>query len=143
VLKPNNSASWQFNMVLFGCVTLILFCISGYYASLGLWLVFPFAGLEVIVLFTCLYLRVRANNSKEVITFDDTTVIVERGYKYAEKSWKYHRLLTKVFVKQPTIRGYPKQIFIRSHGKQLELGSFLNKKDKDILIKNLTNIMYA
>jgi len=143
VLKPNNSASWQFNMVLFGSLTFILFCMSVYFASKGLWLIFPFAGLEVAVLFTCLYLRVRTNHSKEVITFDDTTVLVERGYRYAEKSWKYHRLLTKVFVKQPTFRGHPKQIYIRSHGKELELGSFLNKKDKSILINNLKRIIYA
>ena len=143
VLKPNNSASWQFNMVIFGSLTLTLICISGYFASRGLWLIFPFAGLEVVVLFICMYLRVRANHSKEVITFDETTVIVERGYKFAEKSWKYHRLLTKIFVRHPHIRGYPKQIYIRSHGKELELGSFLNKKDKDILIRDLNNIMYA
>jgi len=143
VLKPNNSASWQFNMLIFGCLTLILFSISIYFATLGLWLIFPFAGLEVIVLFVCMYLRVRANNSKEIITFDETTVVVERGYYHAEKSWKYHRMLTKVFVKQPVIRGYPKQIYIRSHGKELELGSFLNKQDKDILINNLKDIMYA
>lgn len=143
VLKPNNSASWQLNMVIFACVSLILFCISMYYAAMGLWLVFPFAGLEVIVLFICMYLRVRANNSKEIITFDDTTVVVERGCYHAEKTWKYHRLLTKVFVKPPVYRGYPKQIFIRSHGKELELGSFLNKQDKDLLIKDLKNIFYA
>ncbi len=143
VLKPNNSASWQFNMLILGSLAFILFFISAYYALLGLWLFFPFSGLEIFVLFTCLYLRARANNSTEIITFDQTTVVVERGRYHAEKSWKYHRLWTKIFVKQPTIRGYPKRIYIRSHGKELELGSFLNKQDKEILIKDLKNIIYA
>ncbi|HHJ34522.1 MAG TPA: DUF2244 domain-containing protein, partial [Gammaproteobacteria bacterium] len=53
------------------------------------------------------------------------------------------RMWAKIFVKKPDKRGYPKQIYIRSHGKELELGSFLNKKDKDILIKDLKNIVYA
>ena len=143
VLKPNNSASWQFNMVILGALTFILFAISSYFAFLGLWLIFPFAGLEIIVLFICIYLRVRANNNTEVITFDKTTVIVERGSYQAEKSWKYNRLWTKIFVKKPAIRGYPKQIYIRSHGKELELGSFLNKQDKEILIKDLKSTIYA
>lgn len=142
VLKPNNSASWRLNMVILGALAFALLCISSYFAFLGLWLIFPFAGLEIIVLFICLYLRVRANNSTEVITFDKTTVVVERGYYQAEQSWKYHRLWTKFFIKKPVIRGHPMQIFIRSHGKELELGSFLNKQDKEILIKDLKNIAY-
>lgn len=142
VLRPNNSASWQFNMQIVASLAFITFCISSYLALQGLWLVFPFAGLVVAGLFVCLYLRLRANITTEVITFDKHTVVIERGCYHAEKSWKYQRIWAKIFVKKSS-RGYPKQIFIRSHGKELELGSFLNKKDKDILIKDLKNIIYA
>ena len=143
VLRPNNSASWQFNMQIVASLAFITFCISSYLALQGLWLIFPFAGLVVAGLFICLYLRLRANITTEVITFDEHTVVIERGCYHAEKSWKYQRIWAKIFVKKPSARGYPKQIFIRSHGKELELGSFLNKKDKDILIKDLKNIIYA
>ena len=143
VLKPNNSSSWQFNMRIVASLALIAFLISSYLALQGLWLVFPFAVLEIGFVFICLYLRMRANIETEVITFDENTVLVERGCYHAEKSWKYHRIWTKIFVKKPAIRGYPKQIFIRSYGKELELGSFLNKKDKEILIKELKTAVYA
>jgi len=137
VLKPNNSSSWQFNVKIVASLAFIALCISIYFALHGLWLILPFAGLEVGVVFICLYLRMRANMKTEVITFDKNTVLVERGCDHAEKSWKYHRVWAKIFVKKPTIRGYQKQVFIRSHGKELELGSFLNKKDKEVLIKDL------
>jgi uncharacterized membrane protein len=143
VLRPNNSASWQFNMMIVGSLSFIAFVISTYFALQGLWLIFPFAGIEVGFLFICLYLRMRANINTEVITFDKDTVLVERGCYHAEQSWKYHRVWAKIFVRNPAIRGYPKQVFIRSHGKELELGSFLNKKDKELLIKNLKNVVYA
>lgn len=143
VLKPNNSASWRLNMAIFGPLAVVIILISLLYASRGLWLILPFAGLEIIFLFCCVYIRVRANHSTEVITFDETTVIVERGYDRAEESWKYNRLWTKIFVKQPAYRGYPKRIFIRSHGKEQELGSFLNKQDKEVLIKDLQSVAYA
>lgn len=143
VLKPNNSASWQFNMMIVGSLSFIAFCISTYFALQGLWLIFPFAGIEIGFLFICLYLRMRANINTEVITFDKDTVVVERGCYQAEQSWKYHRVWAKIFVKNPKIRGYPKRVFIRSHGKELELGSFLNKKDKELLIKDLKNVIYA
>ncbi|NOQ87636.1 MAG: DUF2244 domain-containing protein [Gammaproteobacteria bacterium] len=143
ILKPNNSSSWQFNMQIVASLALIAFFISSYLALHGLWLVIPFAVLEIGFVFICFYLRMRANIKTEVITFDENTVLVERGGYHAEKSWKYHRIWTKIFVKKPATPGYPKQIFIRSHGKELELGSFLNKKDKEILIKDLKTAVYA
>lgn len=143
VLRPNNSASWQLNMAIIGLVTLMLFIVCVYFALKGLWLVFPFAGLEVVALYICFYLRVRANNRTEVITFDRDTVVIEQGNFFAEKSWKYHRLWAKIFVKKPRYSGHPKQVMIRSHGKELELGAFLNNQDKEVLIKDLKNIVYA
>lgn len=143
VLKPNNSSSWQFNMQVVASLAFITFCLSTYFALQGLWVIFIFAGLEIGFLFICLYLRLRANINTEVITFDENTVIIERGRYQAEKIWEYHRIWAKIFVKKPVTRGYPKQVFIRSHGKELELGSFLNKKDKEILIKDLKHIVYG
>ncbi len=143
ILRPNNSSSWQFNLKIVASLAIIMFCISTYFAFQGLWLIFPFSVLFVGILFVCLYLRLRANINTEVITFNETTVIIERGDFHAEHTWKYHRLWSKIFVKKPKIHGHPKQIFIRSHGKEMELGSFLNKKDKEILIKDLKNIIYA
>ena len=143
VLRPNNSSSWKFNMQIVASLAFIAFCISYYYALQGLWVIFLFAGLAIGFLFICLYLRLRANINTEVITFDESTVIVERGRYQAEKIWKYQRMWAKIFVKEPVTRGYPKQVFIRSHGKELELGSFLNKKDKEILIKDIKHIVYG
>ena len=143
VLRPNNSASWRFNMMIVASLAFIAFIISSFFALQGLWLIFPFAGLEVGFLFICLYLRMRANTKTEIITFDNDKVLIERGCYHAEKSWEYHRMWAKIFVKKPATRGYPKQVFIRSHGKELELGSFLNKEDKEILIKDLKNVVYA
>ena len=84
----------------------------------------------------------RANHNKEVITFDDDYVLVERGRDNVEESWKYHRPWTRVFVRKKA-RGHLKQVFIRAHGKELELGSFLNKQDKEILIKDLKDVVYT
>ena len=143
VLRPNNSSSWQFNMQILASLSAIILLLSGYFAMQGLWLVLPFALIVIATVYICLYLRVRANFETEVITFNDSTVVIERGNNHVENTWKYHRLWAKIFVKRPPVRGYPKQIFIRSHGKELELGSFLNKKDKEILIKDLKTVVYA
>lgn len=143
VLRPNNSSSWQFNMGVVASLAALAFGMSLYFAFQGLWLIFPFAGLEIGVLMYCLYIRLKANIRTEVITFDEDNVIIEHGYYVAEKSWHYQRMWAKIFVKKPCFRGYPKRVYIRSHGKELELGSFLNKKDKELLIKDLKTVVYA
>ena len=143
VLTPNNSASWRFNMTVLASLGFILSLISVFFLIQGLWLILPFSGLEILALFSGLYLCVRANASIEVITFRDHVVTVERGHKTIEKSWEYPRSWSKIFVRKPAFRGHPKKIFIRSHGKELELGAFLNNNDKDLLIKKLKHLVYS
>jgi len=142
ILKPNNSATWQFNMMIVASLAFIATLISTFFLLQGLWLIAPFSGLEVLALLGCLYLCARSNIQAEVIKFNPDTVIVEQGRTFAEKSWEYHRSWAKILVRKPRHRGHPDQIVIRSHGKELELGAFLNKEDKQTLVKKLRNIIY-
>jgi len=142
VLKPNNSATWRFNVFIIGSLTLLAFLIAGIFLIQGLWLILPFSGLELIMLYFGLTICVRANTTTEVITFHNNTVIIEKGHTHSEHSWEYQRSWAKIFVKTPEHKGHTKRIFIRSHGKELELGAFLNKQDKENFISKLKNIVY-
>ena len=142
VLKPNNSASWRFNILVVASLALLALLISTFFLLQGLWLIAPFSGLEVLALLGCLYLCARSNIQTEVIKFSPDKVVIEQGRTFAEKSWEYHRSWAKIFVRKPRHKGHPDQIVIRSHGKEVELGSFLNKDDKETLVKKLRNIIY-
>jgi uncharacterized membrane protein len=143
VLKPNNSATWRFNMAVWSSLAFIAACISTIFLFMGLWMIFPFSGLEVMALYAGLHYVAYRNCKTEVITFRGDKVIVEQGRNSSERIWEYQRSWAKIFVRKPTIRGYPVRIFIRSHGKELELGAFLNKQDKERLISNLKKLVYA
>jgi len=142
VLKPNNSASWRFNMLVMASLALLALLISTFFLLQGLWLIAPFSGLEVLALLGCLYLCARSNIQTEIIKFSPDKVVIEQGRTFAEKSWEYHRSWAKIFVRKPRHKGHPDQIVIRSHGKELELGSFLNRDDKQTLVNKLRNIIY-
>lgn len=143
VLRPNNSSTWRFNMLVVASLAFVAFCISMFFLLQGLWMVLPFSGLEILFLIWALSCCVNNNITTEVITFDNDTVMVERGRRFAENRWEYNRAWSKIFVKQPDYRGHMKKIFIRSHGKELELGSFLNREDRELLIKQLKVLVYA
>ncbi|MCK5359272.1 MAG: DUF2244 domain-containing protein, partial [Gammaproteobacteria bacterium] len=142
-LKPNNSASWRCNVVVISSLALFAFLISVFFLIQGLWMILPFSGLEIGMLYIGLHICVHRNATTEVITFHDNTVIIEKGRTHSEHSWEYQRSWAKIFVKPPEHRGHPKRIFIRSHGKELELGTFLNKQDKENFISKLKNIIYC
>lgn len=143
ILTPNNSATWRFNVSVISSLAIIAGIISLVFILRGLWLILLFTGFEILVLYYGLYLSVRANFLTEVITFRDNLVTIERGHKTIEDTWEYQRSWAKIFVHKPRVRHYATQIFIRSHGKELELGSFLNKKDKETLIRELKHIIHC
>jgi uncharacterized membrane protein len=143
ILSPNNSASWNFNMKILGSQALIAFIVAVLFIERGMWLILPFSGLEIIALFAGLYYCVRNNFTTEVITFKDHVLTIERGHTKIENSWEYQRLWTKILVRTSTFRGHPRKILVRSHGKELEIGAFLNKSDKEKLIKKLKRIIYC
>ena len=143
VLKPNNSASWRVNSRLVASLALLAGAISLGFLWLGLWLVLPFSGLEVLLVYAALYLCVSNNNRTEVITFERDRVIVERGRRFVEHKNEYQRAWSTIFVRQPDFRGHLKKIFIRSYGKEDELGAFLNKNDREQLIRALKHAVYS
>lgn len=143
ILTPNNSSSWPFNLCVIGSLTVVSLIIAIGFLINGIWMILPFSGLELTAVATGLYICMRNNDKAEVITFDEDKVIIEKGRKIAEHTWEYQRLWSKILVRKPQHRGHPKQIFIRSHGKELELGTFLNKKDKELLVKKLKDIIYC
>jgi len=142
VLKPNNSATWRFNLMVVASLAFIGLLISSFFMLQGLWVIAPFSGVEILILLVCLYLCTRSNIQTEVIKFSPEKVIIEQGRTFAERSWEYQRIWAKIFVRKPKHRGHPDQIVIRSHGKELELGSFLNKEDKEKLVLKLRKIIY-
>jgi len=79
VLKPNNSASWHFNILVVASFALLALLISTFFLLQGLWLIAPFSGLEVLALLGCLYLCARSNIQTEVIKFSPDKVVMNRG----------------------------------------------------------------
>lgn len=143
VLKPNNSSTWQFNLIVISSLAIFALIISVFFLLQGLWMILPFSGLELIMFYLCLSICVHKNSKIEVITFHENIVNIEKGRTFSESSSEYQRSWAKIFIKPPEHRGHPKRIYIRSHGKELELGAFLNRQDKEDFISSLKNIVYS
>ncbi|VAW70463.1 hypothetical protein MNBD_GAMMA09-2151 [hydrothermal vent metagenome] len=139
VLQPNISLSWKANLRIFAFITAVTLMVAMYFVSRGGWLVLPFSGLELVMIGVSLYMFFHHYNHIEVIHFTDNQIVVERGKQAAEKSWEYQRHWSKFYIEEHGLFDIPK-VRIKSHGREIELGSFLGYDEKQQFIRVLEDI---
>jgi uncharacterized membrane protein len=140
ILRPNNSLSWHNLKSVFYAVAGVLAIISGAFSLMGLWLVFPFAGLELIALGSAFYLCARRAQCWEMITIDQSGVEIFRSCKKEGGTWKFHRYWTRVRIQTPQHGWYMSHLMIGSHGREVEVGVFLTEEERLHLAKELQKV---
>ena len=133
VIRPNRSLSQrQLQLVFVGIAT---FClgIASVFAVLGMWPVLPFAGAEVIAVAIGFYLSALGGREQEVVSVGPHKVAVEKGHRHVRQRWELQRAWAQIRLLPPGIRWYPTRLVIRSHGKEVELGVFLNDQEREHL----------
>jgi len=143
VLKPNFSWSWKANLVLLYTLMAISLTVGTGFLLQGAWLVLPFSMLEMLFLAGCIYYCVLKCSRQEVITISEHEVLIESGYKHPDQSRQFNRSWSQFLVSTPKHPWDPKVVSIRSHGKELEIGSFLNQRDKSVLVGTLKRVVYG
>ncbi|USE38480.1 DUF2244 domain-containing protein [Endozoicomonas sp. SCSIO W0465] len=141
LLQPNNSMSWRQNLLLLGLIVTVSLAIAvGFYLA-GAKAILPFSMLEVIALSAGIYYCAWQRQRKELITFQEHQVTVQKGFYQPLSTHHYHRLWCQLVIHEAAHPWQTPSIHIRSHGKELELGSFLNRQDKLILLDHLKRLL--
>jgi len=135
VARRNNSLTSSGRAVVFGSLVLISLAISLAFAMLGAWLVLPFAGTEMIVLFFAFRYVDRHAADYESIAIRGDRVLVER--------WEMGRLsrfeLNRYWAQVVLNREDPGRttLALRSHGRQVEFGHHLTQEQREALARTL------
>jgi len=143
VIRPNRSLSWTAAKRIFCGIVLLSLTIALGFASIGLWPILPFAGLELLALGSCLFICAHRAGHCEVITVNPTTVRVEKGKSRPELHWDFPRAWVGVALQRSAKRSYPSRLVLRSHGKGLEVGSFLTEPERLRLATDLRAALKA
>ena len=137
VLRPNHSLTWTSTKLCFAAVAGVSLTIALAFTLMGLWPILPFAGLELLMLGYCFY-RCCANAQHcEVITVSANDVRVEKGKRRPETGWRIPRAWAAVALERSPVHWYPSRLLLRSHGRQVELGKFLNEDERRGLARDL------
>ncbi len=130
VIAPNASLSAAQAQWFFLGMCAVSFTIAGFMTILGLWLVWPFAGLEMAALGAGLYVSLRDNGYREVVSVYDDRIEVEAGLNEPQRRWEFPRLLTQVRLSPGVYRNSPSRLLMTRHGHGCELGRCLTDEER-------------
>lgn len=125
VARPNNSLSSSGRFFVFAFLFVVSVGIAGAFAALGAWLVLPFAGLEMLVLYLAFRYVDRHAADYERIEIDGDTVMVELSDAGRVRSDSFNRYWARLVVDPDGGR-----LALRSHGRELEIGRFMNDEQR-------------
>jgi len=141
VIQQNASLTTSAACCFIAVISILLLSIAAGFAYQGLWLVAPFAGLEVVLLITVFWHLLSSSRRKQLISVDFDMVRVEVGIDRAEYACDFKRAWVQVVLESSKIRGYPSKLFLRSSGSQVRIGEVLNENERVLLARRLKRLV--
>lgn len=141
LIEPNRSMGWQTLVSLYLLMVFVSLTIGLAYYHIGLTLVLPFCGLEMLALGAGLYVTSWRSSFREVVTVGKDSVAIEAGRDKPDKRLEFQRPWAQVVLERSYNSWYPSRLLIRSHGRQVEIGRFLNEQERRGLAELLGNII--
>jgi uncharacterized membrane protein len=138
VIRRNNSLSSTGRLVAFALIFFVSIGIAAAFATFGAWLILPFAGLEMLVLFFAFRYVERHAADYEQIEIDGATVKVEWTSAGDLHRGEFNRHWAQVVA-----NGDGSRLALRSHGRELEIGRYLNDEQRLDLARALRRRLHA
>lgn len=140
-LQPNASLTARESRLIVAVILCGMGTIGVIFAMLGAWPVLPFAGLEWLLLAWCMNRRLQVGAVREVITLSDNHLLWERGRDKPESSRSLQPAWVALDWVRPDNRNHPGRLYLRSHGRRLEIGSFLTENERETLAAELKKLL--
>jgi len=130
---PNRAMLWHHIMMIYLLVSSVTISITFSFFTQGLTLILPFAGLELLALGIVLYISAWQSNIKEIVSVTEGKIKVEVGRNVPEKIYELDKAWVNIVLERLWNNWYPSRLLLRSHGRQLEIGKFLNEQKRQCL----------
>lgn len=141
IVKHNQSLSWQGNKLFIVYIAILSFGIAIFFALQGLWLILPFAGLEILALTVALYICNLRGREREVITIEPEKLVIEKGLDSPKHRWQFERAWLNLELKKSSLQGHPNKLLVRCKGIELEIGKCLSNSERKELAKTLVSAL--
>ncbi len=133
ILMPNQSANRYQTLLLFCLVAGVTLSVALFWLLQGVWLVLPFAGLEIMVLAYVMARVSRATYQKQVITINQQWITVEEGETHPVRRWQFERMATHIDVREAETPADCIELQLVTVNDRKVLGQFLNQQDLHVV----------
>ncbi|WP_143066557.1 DUF2244 domain-containing protein [Marinobacter segnicrescens] len=133
-LTPNRSISWPGLVRVWLGLAVVTGCVVIGWTLAGVWLVIPFAGLELTAVGAGLWYTARKCARQEVITFGATEVVLEKGHQRREQQWQWPRTSVTILLDPEPHPWMREQVWLCSRGEEIPLADFLNPRESRELV---------
>ena len=132
VLIPNRSLGHRGFFILMALIGCISFIAGVVFISVGAWPVVGFFGLDVLLIYWAFKLNYRSGMQREIIELDEKTLIITRITPAGRStSWRFDRYWVRVEHNVDAEEEFDNQpLILTSHGRVLEIASFLSSDQK-------------
>ena len=127
-LSPNSSLEGIARIIFLASITFVCGGIAIMFYFFGAFMILPFAGIELTILFIAFYLSFRWSSKKEKIYISQEMVKIEKGVNRADYLWEEFRTFTSFQIKKDA--NEITRLSFRSKGEDVIVGDFLNDDDK-------------
>ena len=134
---PNCSASWRTNQLLLAALGIWLLAVGCVFAAAGLWLVLPFAGLELGLLGLALHRVGWKLRQRHVVRFGPDDIRIEKGVGVPEQVWNFQRRDVALSVDLHRHPEAPLALTLFTPSHRVPVGDFLNRDDSHTLLELL------
>jgi len=141
IIAPTCALTVRGALLFFCAVCTMSFSIAGLLALLGYWPIFPFAGLEMLLLGWALRASLARRHYRQTITVSEQEVRVLSRAPGREASIVFPRHWARVKLRRPVSRLHPSRLLIESHGRSCEVGDFLTEAERRGLAERLSHLI--
>jgi uncharacterized membrane protein len=132
-VRPNCALSWRATKYLVLFFACCFGAVGVFFASIGAWLVLPFAGLELVVLAGGFYFSALAGHAREVIEIQGPVLRVMRGRRRLDEVASFPANWTQVLLRRDPTGWYPSRLLLRCHGRRLEIAAMIVEAEREEL----------
>ncbi|MGI9492978.1 MAG: DUF2244 domain-containing protein [Geminicoccaceae bacterium] len=137
VIYPNHSLGSKGFFLLMGAIVLVSGLIGAGFAIAGAWPVAGFLGLDVLLLYLAFRWHLRHSRQVDLISVDQDQVAVRRTLADDKQQvWHFETAWVQVCLED-------RQLKLRSHGKELVIGTCLTADERRALAQSLKSAIQA
>ncbi|MBZ2163789.1 DUF2244 domain-containing protein [Alteromonas stellipolaris] len=134
-LTPNRSASWQDTKWLMLIFAVVVFTIAIGWAVVGVWVILPFAGIEVVLLIFIMYQVSRSTYRWETLDIEPHTI----HFCTRHRTLSFTRPSAHIIFTESENDWHLPIVTLADGEQRIVLGEFLNLEDRALLKETLDN----